>query len=82
MTIFKVATEEEAGQNWVIALTGGDWDGHSYEVQTDHVHASELHQYSGGAKSDAEIIAALLNEYYNNPELRATIQERIGVVTK
>lgn len=53
------------GDNWFIALMGTDQDGKNYNVETDHVHGSELPDISGGAKADGELIADLLNWYHN-----------------
>ena len=63
-TIFKVSTNANLGDNWPIASLGQDIDGIDYWVTTDHVHASELYQYSGGPKVDAELIVRLLNEHF------------------
>lgn len=58
------ATANDDGENWLICWTGRDQDGNHYNVTTDHVHASELYQFSRGAKGDAELIARLLSWYY------------------
>jgi hypothetical protein len=62
------------GENWLIAWTGTDRDGKNYNVETDHVHGSELSDISGGAKADGELIASLLNWYYNTPDAAQIIQ--------
>ena len=63
-TIFKVDTIDNIGDNWMIADFGVDQDGKHYILTTDHVHASELHQYSDGPKNDAEMVCKLLNENF------------------
>lgn len=64
MAKFKVSNSDDVGENWTLISCGMDEDGKYYYVTTDHVHASELYQYSQGAKADAELIVKLLNEYY------------------
>ena len=64
---FRKATNEEAGDNWLICWTGSDAQGNGFNVTTDHVHASELHEYTRGAEGDANLIARLLNWYYSDP---------------
>lgn len=64
MAVFKVDTIEQAGENWLIADFGVDSDGEHYILTTDHVHASEMADYDLGAKGDAELVAKLLNGYY------------------
>jgi len=64
MDIFKSDVIENMGDNWMIADFGVDDDGKNYILTTDHVHASELHMVSLGAKGDTELVAKLLNEYY------------------
>lgn len=82
MDIFKVDTIENSGDNWLIADFGVDQDGKHYILTTNQVHASELHQYSGGAKADAELVCKLLNGGYDveqlrqcNIELRAKLED-------
>lgn len=53
------------GQNWLIAWMGTDTGGKNYNLETDCVHGSELCEVSLGAKGDGELIASLLNWYYN-----------------
>jgi hypothetical protein len=65
---FKKATNEEAGDNWLICWTGSDDKGNGFNVTTDCVHASELHEYTRGAEGDADLIARLLNWYYFDPD--------------
>lgn len=65
---FKVAVGEEAADNWPICWTGQGQDGKHYNVATNQIHASELHQFSQGAAADAALIARLLNWYYANQE--------------
>jgi hypothetical protein len=63
-----------SGDNWLICWTGCDNDGEGYSVTTDHVHGSDLHNYTLGAKGDAELIARLLNWYYENPDAEQTLE--------
>lgn len=63
--IFKVDTIENIGENWHIADFGVDMDGKHYILTTDCVHASELYMFSKGAKEDAQLVADLLNKYYD-----------------
>ncbi len=64
MSKFRKATGEESGDNWLICWTGTDATGENWNVTTDHVHASELYEYTRGAEGDAELIARLLDMYY------------------
>ena len=64
--IFMADTTENIGDNWMIAEFGEDEDGKQHILTTSNVHASELHNYSDGAKADAELVAKLLNAYHNN----------------
>lgn len=66
---FRKAKNEEAGDNWLICWTGKDNQGVHFNVTTDHVHASELHEYSRGAEGDADLIARLLNWYYSDQDV-------------
>jgi len=63
---FRMAKNDEAGDNWLICWTGQDAQGNHFNVTTDHVHGSELPDYSHGAESDAILIAKLLNWYYSD----------------
>lgn len=63
------------GANWLIAWTGTDHDGKSYNVETYYMHGSELVDVSRGAKGDGELIADLLNWYHNTPEAGRIIAE-------
>ena len=65
ISIFKTVKNDD-GENWAIAYLGTDENGDNWSVNTDHVHASELHQYSRGPQRDAELIVALLNGYYTS----------------
>jgi hypothetical protein len=65
MAIFK-AVKNFDGDDWPIAGFGSDDTGNTWTVTTDRIHASEVWQYSAGAKGDAELVARLLNEYYTN----------------
>ena len=60
---FKIETPA-TGDNWFIAF-GRDNDGKDYSLTTNFVHASELYEISGGAKQDAELVANLLNWFFN-----------------
>ena len=60
-----VDTMENSGVNWMIAEFGED-DGKQYILTTSNIHASEFHNYSNGAKADAELVAKLLNAHHNN----------------
>jgi len=62
---FKADIIENIGENWFIADFGFDDDGHSHILTTNYVHASECGDVSHGAKADCELVAALLNAYYN-----------------
>lgn len=63
MTPFK-AVQNDDGSNWLIAWCGCDENGNNWSVNTNQIHASELHQFTRGADGDAELIAELLNKYY------------------
>ena len=39
---WRVATEDEAGDNWLVGFGRSTADNRTYFVTTDHVHASEL----------------------------------------
>ena len=72
--LFIAAPTETAFENWPICWTGTEDDGIHW-VTTSRVRASMLHNYSGGAKSDAELIARLLNWYYNNENAESILQK-------
>ena len=58
--------EDECGGNWMLAHLGRDAETNKdYYLNTYYVHASELHNYSYGAKKDGLLIAKLLNLYHN-----------------
>ncbi len=63
-----MAKNDEAGDNWLICWTGQDAQGNHFNVTTDHIHGSELSDYSRGAEGDAILIAQLLDWYYRDPE--------------
>lgn len=63
------------GHNWLIAWIGTDSDGKNYNLETYNVHASELTAISAGAKGDGELIADLMNWYYNTGEAPQIINE-------
>lgn len=65
---FKKAKNEESGDNWLICWTGQDAEGNHFNVTTNCVHGSSLHNYTHGAEGDAELIARLLNWYYNDQD--------------
>ena len=48
------------GENWLIA-TGQEENGKSYYITTNHIHASELGDFSHGAKDDAKLMCYVLN---------------------
>jgi uncharacterized ParB-like nuclease family protein len=52
--IFKADTMENVGENHLIADFGVDQDGKHYILTTNHIHGTEAHKYSGGAKVDCE----------------------------
>jgi len=52
---WRVATDADVGDNWLVCMGGSIDDNHTYYVTTDHVHASEL---EGDARTDAEFVAA------------------------
>lgn len=62
--VFKVDTHEHIGENWLMADFGRDYDGKSYIIVTDHLHASEAGEFTRGAKEDAELVCRLLNNHY------------------
>ena len=63
---FKVVTDYD-GEHWLIASLGREAeDNKDYYITTNFVRASELHTVSGGAKSDAHLIAHLLNKYLDD----------------
>ena len=62
--LFKVDTMENFGKNWLIADFGVDQDGNHYVLTTNQVRASECGGVSGGAKSDCELVASLLDAYH------------------
>lgn len=65
-TYFKSDRSENLGINWFIASFGMEPTGGSDHIlTTDDVHASEVGRFSGGAKADCELVARLLNAYYN-----------------
>jgi len=64
-TYFKTDIEENIGENWFLANFGMDGDGNEYILTTNHIHASEVGHVSQGAKADCELVAKLLNAYYN-----------------
>lgn len=48
--------ESKAFDNWPVVFSGGtDFEGRTWAVTTDHVHASEM--VSGGAREDVEFAA-------------------------
>ena len=51
---WRVATGDEAGDNWLVGFGRSTADNCTYFVTTDRVHASEL---QGDARSDAEFVA-------------------------
>ena len=59
---FKVSNN--GGDDWLICWTGQDEKGVHWNVTTDQVHASQLHQFSKGAEEDARLIAKLLDMHY------------------
>ena len=62
---FKVENnKDKLGDNWLIA-DFGDKDGKNYWVTTNCIRGTELVNVSRGAKADAELVAKLLNEYWN-----------------
>ena len=74
---WRVAVDDEGGDNWLVAAMGTSLDGKNYYVTTDHVHASE---YEGDAATDADFIAHARTDI---PELlheviwlRAILKER------
>lgn len=68
------AKKNDDGADWLIASTGTDEAGGEWTVNTNSVHASELHHFSEGAKEDAKLIARLLNWYYNDPSANKTMR--------
>jgi len=68
MRNFRMAKNEESGDNWLICWTGQGAQGNHFNVTTNQVHASQLYDYTKGAEGDAELIAKLLDWYYMNPE--------------
>ena len=75
------AEENYNGDNWLLAF-GAELDGKSYSLTTDHVHASELHDVSEGAKGDCELVANLLNWYYNTLSAPQTIARFVTALDK
>ncbi len=67
MNVFRTATKSDCGDDWLICF-GTNADGSTWYVTTDHVHGSDLHEVSGGAKVDAELVARLLNEHFEKAE--------------
>jgi hypothetical protein len=61
---FKMAKNEESGDNWLICWTGQDAQGNHFNVTTNFIRASSLYNYTRGAEDDAKLIARLLNWYY------------------
>ena len=66
---FKVAVDEEAGDDWMVALFGRDNDAHDYAVVTNGVKASVMADHDNvflGAKADSELVAELLNKWHSS----------------
>jgi len=64
------------GDNWLVASFGNDAeDGKDYVLTTNFVHASELYQITFGAGGDCELVADLLNWYYNTEEAKKIIKD-------
>lgn len=61
-----IVDKSNSGDNWLICWTGQDAQGNHFNVTTNNVHASSLHNYTRGADGDAELIARLLNWYYSD----------------
>ena len=76
MTKFRIAKNDESGDNWLICWTGQDVQGNHFNVTTDGVHGSELSNYSRGPEGDAALITELLNWYYNDPEHAQQFMEK------
>jgi len=63
--LFKSATDDDG---WLICWTGCATDLRHWNVVTNHVQGGQLSQVSRGPQGDAELIAQLLNWYYDDPE--------------
>ena len=63
--IFRSDNKKNIGDNWLVADFGMDDSNEEYILTTNCVRASEYADYSKGAKGDCELVAELLNLYYN-----------------
>ena len=65
MKIVKVQRGKYTGDDWCMLFGRSCIDNKEYTIVTDHINASELHNYLGDAKDDAELVCTLLNAYFN-----------------
>ena len=71
---FVVESGEYTGKDWLLAF-GTDQDGKDYFITTNHIHGSELPEFSGGARFDAELVCGLLNKHYNKIEKERNVRD-------
>jgi hypothetical protein len=64
-TYFKACSSKE-DNGWLMCSCGNSCqDGQEYVVTTNYLKADEVPDECSDAKSFAELVAGLLNEYYN-----------------
>lgn len=77
MSHFQVVNDDPKQDGWAVCF-GYDLAGVSWGVITKNVHASEASAYTLGAQGDAEIVAAMLELYFTDPEFRGKVTAAVA----
>lgn len=67
----------KAADGWMLAFVSGNSneDGEDWIVDTNSLHASDVPEYCSDAKSFSQLVAGLLNCYYNDYDATALSSE-------
>jgi hypothetical protein len=80
---FKVAVDDAASDDWMVALFGRDKDGHDYAVVTNGIQGSQMAGNPDvflGARGDAELAVRLLNRYHSSRKNHPAMTDEMNAV--
>jgi hypothetical protein len=81
------AINEKAADGWMLGFTSGNSgiDNEDWVIDTNSLHADQIPEACSDAKLFSQLVAGLLNCYYNNLETKGLSEEQIielGIVTE
>jgi hypothetical protein len=74
------AVNEKAADGWMLGFSTGNSgiDNEDWVVDTNSLHADQIPEYCSDAKLFAQLVAGLLNCYYNNVPVTELPEEQVA----